>query len=496
MRTNNEHNRFSLRIAISASLLYYSAVISFNPIRFLYDPDMFWHIRTGEWILDNTKFPTVDFFSYTAAGNPWISTEWLSQIFFAVAYRYGGWHAVVILAAVACATVVGILCFYMVRHVRFSIAVGWTALTSAAISQHFLARPHIFSFVLLAIWIINLIDAYDKNNFNLRSWFTLTPLMVLWANLHGSFTFGLLLLYVFCGVCIVQNIMRNNYAKCRFLLIGVFVVSLGALMTPYGISSTLMTKEVLNLKSAFVHVPELQSPNFQTQPFQLSLLIGLLVSIAGLGIQLRGARLLTFAIIAFIGFSYARGLVMFFLLAPIILARSVSARASYFTPQLLDAVHPNKEADPILRYLQRWSNAVPTVCLAIAALATVSSYWQNVIVPPKSIAPEDAINFVNRTHITGNVFNSYNFGGYLIFSGIPTFVDGRALPFGDDFLRKYSNAVNLVDINSAFQMLDDYRISWIILQPSEPLSKAIARSASWDKAYSDQYSIVFVRHQQ
>lgn len=494
MQANNIHYRFSLRIAISASLLYYSTVISFNPSRFLYDPDMFWHIRTGEWILDNTKFPTVDFFSYTAAGNPWISTEWLSQIFFAVAYRYGGWDAVVILAAVACATVVGILCFYLVRHVRFSIAVGWTALTSAAISQHFLARPHIFSFVLLAIWIINLIDAYDNNDFNLRSWFTLTPLMVLWANLHGSFTFGLLLLFGFCGICIVQNIRQHDHKKCWSLLIGVFVVSLSALMTPYGISSALATKEVLNLKSAFVHVPELQSPNFQNQPFQLFLLIGLLVLITGLGVQLRGARLLTFAMIAFIGFSYARGLVMFFLLAPIILARSVSTRASYFRPQLLDAVRPNTVPDPILRYLQRWPNAVPVVCVAIAALATLSSYRQN-IVPPKSIAPEDAIDFVNRRHITGNVFNSYNFGGYLIFSGIPTFVDGRALPFGDDFLRKYSNAVNLVDINSAFQILDDYRISWIILQPSEPLSKAIARSASWDRAYSDQYSIVFVRRQ-
>ena len=233
---------------------------------------------------------------------------------------------------------------------------------------------------------------------------------------------------------------------------------------------------------------------FKLSPVQLFFLIGLLVLIAGLGVQLRGARLLAFALIAFIGFSYARGLVMFFLLAPIILARSVSARASYFRPQLFDAVHPNKGSDPILRYLQRWPNAVPTVFMAIAALATVSSYWQS-IAPPKSIAPEDAIDFVNRTHITGNVFNSYNFGGYLIFSGIPTFVDGRALPFGDDFLRKYSNAVNLVDIDSAFQMLDDYRISWIILQPSEPLSKAIARSAFWDRAYSDQYSIVFVRRQ-
>jgi len=129
--------------------------------------------------------------------------------------------------------------------------------------------------------------------------------------------------------------------------------------------------------------------------------------------------------------------------------------------------------------------------MAIAALATVSTSWRS-IAPPKSIAPEEAIDFVKRTHITGNVFNSYGFGGYLIFSGIPTFIDGRGLT-GDDFLRKYSEAVNLIDIDKAFQMLDDYKISWILLQPVEPLSKAIARSAVWDKVYSDEYSIIFVR---
>jgi hypothetical protein len=130
--------------------------------------------------------------------------------------------------------------------------------------------------------------------------------------------------------------------------------------------------------------------------------------------------------------------------------------------------------------------------MAIAALATASTYWQD-IAPPKSIAPEEAIDFVKRTHITGNVFNSYDFGGYLIFSGIPTFIDGRGVA-GDDFLREYSETIRLGDINKAFQTLDDYRISWIILRPSEPLAKAIAPSELWDKVYSDEYSVVFVRH--
>ena len=490
VRLIKDRSVFYISTAAAVFFFYYS--ISFiTPQALLRDPDTFWHIRTGQWILDHAQLPTVDFYSYTERGKPWIAFEWLSEIFYAIAYKIGGWQGVVILSAMGCSAVIALLYFYLARHLRFSIAIGWTALTAVAVSTHFLARPHIFSYVLLLIWIVILIEAYDKDDFSLPTWITLTALMVLWANLHGSFTFGLALLYVFCGSSILYNIMRGDYARCGFLLVGLVVVSLSSYLTPYGIAPAFLTKGLMNAKTIFEFISEFRPPNFQTNPVLLFLLIALLMVIAGLGIKVRGARLIAFALIAYVGFSYARGLIVFFLLAPIILARPVAESASYFMPQRLDSVHPGEGADPVLRYLQRRFVAIPAVCLAIAVLATVSSYWRN-IVPPKSIAPEEAVDFVKRTKITGNVFNSYNFGGYLIISDIPTFIDGRG-PGGEELLRKYANAINLLDIDSAFQILDDYQISWIILRPSEPFSKAIARSAAWDKVYSDEYSIVFVR---
>jgi hypothetical protein len=94
--------------------------------------------------------------------------------------------------------------------------------------------------------------------------------------------------------------------------------------------------------------------------------------------------------------------------------------------------------------------------MAVAALLTVSTWWLGDPAPPNSIAPKAAIDFVRRKNITGNVFNDYNFGGFLIYSSISTFVDGRALPFGDDFLHKYFDAVDLVDISSSFQLRNEY----------------------------------------
>jgi len=487
--------KISFSIALTFFLLYYCILLEF-PNYLLNDPDTFWHIRTGQWILDHAQFPTVDYFSYTATGKPYISTEWLSQVVFAAAFKFGGWHAVVVLAAAACSAIIGILCFYLVQHLRFSVAIGWTALAALAISPHFLARPHVFSYVLLAIWMIYLIDASDDDDFSLSSLLTLGPLMVLWANLHGSFTLGLALLYVFVGYSLCQNIMQHNYTKCWRLLILVLAVSLCASLTPYGILPAFMTKEVLDLKVTSTIIVELRSPDFQTATYHLFFLVALFSAIAGLGIRLRGARLIAFSIITLMGLSYLRGLVMFFFLAPIILARPASTCAWWLAPQLSakQAFDSNKTSDPVLRFLERRSLSILAGCMAVAALITVSTWWRDVS-PPEDVAPKGAIDFVQRKNITGNVFNDYKFGGYLIFSGIPTFVDGRALPFGDAFLHKYFDTVNLVDINRAFGMLDQYHVAWVILQPMQPLAKALARSGLWDDVYSDKSSIVFVRRQ-
>ena len=369
-------------------------------------------------------------------------------------------------------------------------------MTAAAISPHFLARPHVFSYVLLAIWMINLLDAYDDDNFNLPSLLILAPLMILWANLHGSFTFGLALLYVFAGFCLYQNIVQHNYTKCWRLLVVASVVTVSALITPYGIAPAFMTIDAIGYEIyKFTYIAEWRSPDFQEHSFHLIYLVAILSAIAGLGIRLRGPRLIAFGLITFMGLSYIRALMMFFFLVPIILARPAAGCVWYLAPQLsgTKTSEGDKASDPVLRFLQKRSFAILAGCMALAVLITVSTWWREDIVPSKFIAPKAAIDFVQRTNITGNVFNSYDFGGYLIFSGIPTFIDGRAELFGDAFLHKYVDTVNLVDINSAFELLDEYKVNWVVLPPKEPLAKALARSALWDEVYSDEYSVVFVR---
>jgi hypothetical protein len=95
--------------------------------------------------------------------------------------------------------------------------------------------------------------------------------------------------------------------------------------------------------------------------------------------------------------------------------------------------------------------------------------------------------------VKGNVFNSYIFGGYLISRGIPVFIDSRQPPYSDDFVHKAFDAVELNDISAAYNLLDQYRIAWTLLAPSEPLAKALKNDTRWRELYSDKDAAVFVR---
>jgi hypothetical protein len=488
-------NRFFVSTAIAVFFLFYSVIIVLPGSSLLKDPDTLWHIRTGQWILDNAQFPVVDFYSYTAAGKRWIAGEWLSEILFALAFKIGHWRGVVILSAITIAAIVATLSFYLLRNLRFSVAIGWTALTAFAISPHYLARPHLFSFLLLLVWLIILIDAYDSRDFK-PPIFILTILIILWANLHGSFTLGLVFLFAFSAYFCCEQFVQGNYARCRKVLLMLLAVGVGSLLTPYGIFSALVTLELFNMKFLVQRIAEWKSPDFQAYQPLLFLLVGLFGTITGLGIRLSGPRLIVFSMMMLLGFSHIRGLLMFFLVAPIILARPLASHSVWWrATRVVDSNSSgsNSAADPVVSYFQGRPIMMPAICLAMAALATAYSWRYTNSGPDESKAPKAAIDFVRQSKISGNVFNSYDFGGYLIFSAIPTFVDGRVTPYTDDFLRKYAEAVNLVDINKAFLLLDDYKVTWVILHPIEPLAKALAQSALWHNAYSDKYAVVFVR---
>jgi hypothetical protein len=488
-RHKADQRKFRLSVSVIAFLIAYSVVATFGSAYVLQDQDTFWHIRTGEWILENATVPTIDTFSHTAYGQPWIANDWLADVIFATAFKVGHWRGVVEITAMAIGVVAALICLYLTRILRFSVAIGLTTITALLISPHYLARPIIFAYAIMAIWVIILLDRYDRDESE-RFPLVLIPLMVLWANISGSFTIGLVFLYTFAAYACYRLLIRRQYAWLRWELLMVLAVTCSSLITPYGIHSMLITPKAMSMRFALQNLIEWHSPNFQEHRLHLLYLIGIFSVFAAFGVRLRGARLPIFMLLMYLGLSYLRGLVMFVLLTPLVVARAVAARAWYLRAQLSDKT---ESADPVLHFLHKHIVAIPAACLVAALVVTVANWNLTTVRPPDSAAPQAAIDYAKRASIGGNVFNSYDFGGYLIFSGIPTAIDGRAQPFGDAFMRRYFNALDGKNIADTFRMLDEYDIDWAILRPAEGLSRALGQSAMWEKVYSDDHAVVFVR---
>src|SRR5258708_10386711 len=160
----------------------------------LADGDTYWHIVSGRWMFQHFAIPTVGPFSYTMAGAPWTAHEWLSEIVFAAAFSIGGWSAVIGVAAAAFATALAILARYLLRHLEPLYALVFVAMAFSLAAQHLLAPPHTLAAPLLGFWTVALLRAPEAS---CAPPLRIAPLMIVWANLHGSFAFGLVLVAVF-----------------------------------------------------------------------------------------------------------------------------------------------------------------------------------------------------------------------------------------------------------------------------------------------------------
>src|SRR5262249_18444642 len=217
-------------------------------------PDTYWHIATGKWMLVERAFPRHDVFSHTAFGQPWVSPEWLAQIILFVAYDLSGWRGLVLLSALVTALTFALLYALLARELRATVALGAAAISFLFASNHFLARPHLLTFPIIVVWTAFLARASEEDR---RPSLWLLPLMVLWANLHGGFTLGLLLAACFgLEATIAARAGDRRRVALRWLSLWAGAV-LAGFMTPYGYHYFLQTYHVFNLGALLPQIGEL-----------------------------------------------------------------------------------------------------------------------------------------------------------------------------------------------------------------------------------------------
>src|SRR5262249_42131064 len=151
-------SRFGVSLPILFALLVYANVIGL-PHHTLEDPDTYWHVVLGRWIIDHAAVPHRDLFSFTMPGAPFVPFEWLSEVGIAAIYDDLGWAGLVAATALSAAATLGLLLRLLLRSLAPTHALLPTALAWHLLSGHILARPHIFALPILVPWTGALVKA-------------------------------------------------------------------------------------------------------------------------------------------------------------------------------------------------------------------------------------------------------------------------------------------------------------------------------------------------
>jgi hypothetical protein len=460
------------------------AVAAFSTRVFI-DGDTNWHVASGRWILEHHTVPLTDPFSFTFAGKPWIAHEWGSEVMMALAYLAGGWSGVVLLIGVAA----GLAYALIARELQLWMGpigqIIGLGLSFACLQPFLFARPHMLATPLLVFWTGRLLAARREGK---APPLELALLMVLWANLHASFIFGLGIIGPFAAEAFFDapNTVAAKLGVVRgWGLFGVIATAL-SLATPHGFSGLAFPFFVLGMK-VLPNILEWRSATFQ-QPtlFEGALLITLFLGLWR-GVRMPPFRLLLLLALVHMALQHVRQEAVLAVLAPMLLAEPFG--------RSLNPDRPGPRLVPPVGWKPTWR--VPSVIvastLAVAvAIVAAARFAIPLVRTDNGNVPVTAVAHVPPQLLGQPVFNEYAFGGYLIFKGVKPYIDGRADMYGDAWVQQY-----LAIAGGAQPTVDDafkrWNIRWTILSPREPLVHMLDTRPGWRRIYADGFAVIHAR---
>jgi hypothetical protein len=450
------------------------ALALINGRTLLGDSDTYWQIAVGQWILDHNAFPRVDFYSFTKAGEPWISSSWLSQVLLAASYNLAGWAGPIALAAACIAVTFAMLTRILGQRIPAFLAIAVTLAALLLSLHHLLARPHVLVLPVMLAWAYGLLSASERGSAP-SLW--LLPLIALWANLHGGFVFGLILV----GACALDALWNADRARHKTLVLRWAAFGVAALaaccVTPYGWGSILAARKILDLGELLHLIYEWMPADFSKfGMFEMSILALIAGALYG-GVKLSPPRIALVLGLLHMALAHIRNIEIFALLLPIVVLAPV---ASQF------ALRPAWGA----------RSAAPAGVMAAVMLLLGGWTWllaaNTTFAPSEGHSPAAAVEAL-KAHHPKRVLNDLPFGGYLIWRQIPVFVDGRAELYGEAFDMAYYRALQLKDVNQFVDILKTWDIDAVLLTPRTPAVGLLDNIGGWRRAYADETAVLHVR---
>jgi hypothetical protein len=450
--------------------------------QFVVDPDLWWHIKVGQNILATHHWPTTDPFSFTVAGQPWIACEWAGDVILATVAHLGGIVGLdALLIVLSTLVMLALYAFTTLRSGNSKAGFLASMVLCSLAFASFTLRPQMLGYLFLVLTLIAL-ERFRQGKHH-AVWF-LPALFLIWINTHGSWIIGLGTIFVYwvsglTNFCLGNLEARRWTSAERKTISFVFLLCIAVLpLTPYGTALTAYPFEVASkLPVGVANVLE-----WQSMPFNIvggKLFLCLLLAFIVLQVLFRFTWRVEELVLFLFGTAMACLHIRFVLIfvpffAPIfatMLARWVSAY--------------DRKKD---RYLL---NAAVMIAVAVMMVRYFPSRSEIQHIVDQGF-PVRAVEYLHQNHLPGPLFNTYAFGGYLVWSGDKVFVDGRSDP--------YERGGALVDYlfishakPGALTVLDGYGVQTCLLEHDEPLATLLAAAPQWQRVYTDDKSVLFVR---
>jgi hypothetical protein len=482
----------------------------------LRDAGIGWHIRNGQLMLQTHSVTRVDSFSATMSGQPWYAWEWLYDLLIAAIHQVFGLNGVVFYsAAIMAAAFVLVFHLAMRRGGSLPISFFLLVLSMGASAIHFLARPHVLSWLLTVVWF-ELLDsaAYAAGPEKDRRFLCLPILMLLWVNLHGGFLVGFALVAVYLiGGGIQYFTCRAQRDEIRRWLKRLGLVSalslLASFINPYGYKLHIHIYRYLSDQFLMNHVSEFLSPDFHGVAQQCFAVI-LLVTVAAVASARRKpqpSRLLAILLAAYSGLYASRNLpvssmLLTLLVAPLLSETVAKAGENVEIAAWLRALLSRMHGFGIRmeKLEERFQGHLWMVFVFVLGLSAClhggrlgSAQLLNAYFDEKRF-PVEAAEVIAGRDVQEPIFCPDQWGGYLIYRLYPqtkVLVDDRHDLYGHQFFKNY---LKVVFVQPGWnKVLDESHVNWILVQKDSSLGTILGQTSPWKLVHEDKTAVLFHR---
>ena len=485
--------RLTVRRLFLGAVLLAVTVPAFQPLA---DPDFFWHLKVGEWILGHHAIPLHDLFTDTVASRPFVAHEWGSEVIMALITGVFGFPGIsVYFGVITWVAFLGLLA--TMRRVTYPIAGLTLVLGVVAGNPIWGPRTQMITFALVVLLLL-LLRKYRYTGG--RRWlYPIPPIFAVWVNLHAGFTIGL----VFLAITVVGEALYRLFrqaeedgqvaAPMRPLLAAAGLAALAVMINPNTFQIYLYAAQTQFSPAQQKLIVEWFSPNFhliELRPFELMLLmIPVLLAVSPRKPRVTDMLLILATLV--MALQSVRHIALFVATTVPILAELAQDAWSSMTRgrRILRDPRPG----PRLGMLNAFILALVAISVSVVAVPHVRSGPASAAV--RKDYPVAAVDSFNGDPPPGQMFNQYGWGGYLtyrLWPGRKVFIYGDAAVMGDAFLDEYEG-VEVIRPKYR-EVLDRRHVEWVIDYRGNPLDVVLEQSGDWVPTYRDSQTVVLVRH--